>query len=280
MAIPANKTTGKAVADVKALYFLKHINGEEPEILKQLDSDQWFPVLSLKGSVSASQDAPSIEKINVDQFDAPIGITTEPGDFNFSVNLPSLRFADLAKWFGSKIEEEKDENNSPIAIDGRQVIGIDNSGELYDVSVLIKTSTGDCILFSHAQVSLSFNQDGKVFLYQVSGQILAPTNEKNKGLYLATEKAVFPVTGITLNKSTLSLAVGEDETLVATIAPEDASNKKVVWTSSAPEKATVNQDGKVTGVTTASGTGKVIITAASESDPTVTATCEVTVTAS
>lgn len=76
------------------------------------------------------------------------------------------------------------------------------------------------------------------------------------------------VTGITLNKSTLSLAVGADETLVATLSP-DGAIADVVWASSADAKATV-VNGKVTGV--ASGTANITATCNGK-----TATCAVTV---
>lgn len=40
------------------------------------------------------------------------------------------------------------------------------------------------------------------------------------------------VTGITLNKITLELTVGATEKLTATVIPENATNKKVTWSSS------------------------------------------------
>lgn len=53
------------------------------------------------------------------------------------------------------------------------------------------------------------------------------------------------------------LNVGESVTLVATVGTETASNKAVIWTSSNPTIATVDQNGKVTGHTP----GNVVITA-------------------
>ena len=67
MALVDNKTTGKAVADIKALYFYNHANGGEPEIVNELESQDWFPVLTMRGTVTASQDAPSIEKLLIRQ---------------------------------------------------------------------------------------------------------------------------------------------------------------------------------------------------------------------
>ena len=40
------------------------------------------------------------------------------------------------------------------------------------------------------------------------------------------------VTGVTLNKTALTLNIGASETLTATVAPADATNKKVTWKSS------------------------------------------------
>ena len=57
-----------------------------------------------------------------------------------------------------------------------------------------------------------------------------------------------PVKGITLNKTTVSKAVSSPETLIATVTPDNATNKTVNWTSSHPEFATVDSSGKVTPV--------------------------------
>jgi len=80
------------------------------------------------------------------------------------------------------------------------------------------------------------------------------------------------VTDIVLDKATLSLTVGETETLTATVSPNDAANKAVSWTSSHPLVATV-ANGKVTAVK--AGTATITVTTA---DGGFTATCTVTVT--
>jgi hypothetical protein len=194
MALVGNKTTGKAVADIKALYFYNHANGGEPTIgenvLTGSDSDKWFPVLTLRGTVTASQDAPSIEKINVDQFDAAIGISTEAGDFNFEAQLPSLTYEDVARWIGeSNIQKVTGSGTSPLIVDGKQLLGFNLDGSLYDMSVLIKTRTNDVIIFPRVQVSFSFSKEDKVFLFRVTGQVLAPSNSANKMIYMATQTA-------------------------------------------------------------------------------------------
>ena len=83
---------------------------------------------------------------------------------------------------------------------------------------------------------------------------------------------VVNVTGVTLNKDTLNLAVGGNETLIPTVSPTNATNKNVTWTSSAESIATVNSTGKVTAVS--AGTANITVTTV---DGSKTATCEVTV---
>lgn len=80
------------------------------------------------------------------------------------------------------------------------------------------------------------------------------------------------VTGVTLNTNNLSLNVGENATLTATVAPANATNKTVTWTSSHPGAADV-----VNGVVTAYGKGTAVITVTT-ADGSFTATCNVTVT--
>ena len=56
------------------------------------------------------------------------------------------------------------------------------------------------------------------------------------------------VEGIKLDKESLSLYLGETQTLKATVTPDSASDKTVRWTSSAEEIATVDEEGNVTAV--------------------------------
>ena len=54
-----------------------------------------------------------------------------------------------------------------------------------------------------------------------------------------------PVTDVTLNKTNITLVAGESETLIATILPDNASNKNVTWSSSNDNIAIVDGTGKV-----------------------------------
>lgn len=79
--------------------------------------------------------------------------------------------------------------------------------------------------------------------------------------------------GITLSKTSTTLKPELTETLTATFFPENATNKEVVWTSSKPEVATVDNTGKVTAV----GVGNTTISVTSVQSVTLKSTCDVTV---
>ena len=76
-----------------------------------------------------------------------------------------------------------------------------------------------------------------------------------------------PVTGVTLEPTSLSLFTGDTAPLTATVQPSDATNQNVTWSSDKPEVATVD-NGKVTAV----GAGEATITATAGG---ITATCVV-----
>ena len=79
-----------------------------------------------------------------------------------------------------------------------------------------------------------------------------------------------PVTGITLNESSVSLMVGDTWQLTAEIQPENADNRTVSWESSDNGTATVDESGLITAI----AVGEAVITATVEDK---SATCKVTV---
>ena len=84
---------------------------------------------------------------------------------------------------------------------------------------------------------------------------------------------LIPVESVILNISSMELTEGESKQIYATILPQNASNKNVIWTSSNSSVATVYD-----GVITALNAGKAIISVATE-DSGKTAICEVVVVA-
>lgn len=80
-------------------------------------------------------------------------------------------------------------------------------------------------------------------------------------------------TGISLNKTSLTLKVGRSETLIATVTPDNATNKNVTWSSSNNEVATVDNNGNVI----AKSVGTATITATTTDGTNLEAECIVTV---
>lgn len=81
-----------------------------------------------------------------------------------------------------------------------------------------------------------------------------------------------PVTGVTLNKSDITLFAGSTFQLAATITPSNATKKDVIWTSSNEGVAKVSSQGFVTGINC--GTAKITVITV---DGEFTASCQVTV---
>lgn len=81
------------------------------------------------------------------------------------------------------------------------------------------------------------------------------------------------VTGLSVNPTTLTVAVGDTGNIIANVVPVNATNKSVIYTSSDEAIATVNAQGVVTGV----ADGSTTITATTV-DGGFTATTAVTVT--
>ena len=113
-----------------------------------------------------------------------------------------------------------------------------------------------------------------------STQVTAVVDEKSATKTITVTAAPTPtpvpdvkVTGVTLNKATISLVEGKTEKLVATVAPANAKVKDVTWTTSNNKAATVAADGTVKAVKA----GKATITVTTK-DGNKTAKCEVTVT--
>ena len=92
-------------------------------------------------------------------------------------------------------------------------------------------------------------------------------------LYTKQKSSAGLVRSITLSRTTLSLKTGEYADLKATIEPSNATNKTLTWTSSSPEIAYMDGNGRVVGGTK---TGTALITAMSSNG--VYASCRVTVT--
>lgn len=91
---------------------------------------------------------------------------------------------------------------------------------------------------------------------------------------LNIKPATVSVTGLKLDKDSLTLQEKGSHTLTATVEPADATNKSATWESSDTDIATVSEDGTVTAISAGSAT----ITATAADGSGISASCNLTVT--
>lgn len=128
------------------------------------------------------------------------------------------------------------------------------SGTVFTVKFKILKSSGTSTLTLSSSENTDY--DGKVHSCSATGNKVT---------------VVKAVTGISLNKTSVTLKKGETAALSATVSPSDATNKTVTYTTSNSKVATVSGSGKITAV--GGGTAKITAKAGGK-----TATCTVNVT--
>jgi uncharacterized protein YjdB len=119
----------------------------------------------------------------------------------------------------------------------------------------------------------SIDTSGFVRTYKIgAATITATTSDGEKTAECVVTVGPVRVSRITISDSVISLKPTETKTLRATIAPENASDKRHTWSSSNNEIATVSQEGVVTAHR--AGTATITVTAA---DGGLQSSCTVTV---
>jgi uncharacterized protein YjdB len=132
-----------------------------------------------------------------------------------------------------------------------------------DVVTLIATvkpddATDKTVTWSSSDATVATVDNGKVTAIKEGEAIITATaGSKAATCKVTVLKKVIEVSSVELNKETLELVEGDSETLVATVKPDDATDKTVTWTSSNNAVASVDQNGKVTAL----AEGKATITA-------------------
>jgi len=143
-------------------------------------------------------------------------------------------------------------------------------GQTIHLSAVIypATTTDKTIIWSSSDESVATVNDGTIVTLRV-GQTIITATCGDKSASCVVNVIPIEVEEITLNAKEASLKVGESISLTATVKPENATDKTVIWSSSDEEIATV-KDGVVTAIKIGSTT---IIAKAGDKS----ATCVVTV---
>ena len=135
-------------------------------------------------------------------------------------------------------------------------------------------ATNKNVTWSSSNGTVASVSNGKVIALKAGKATITVKTEdggKTATCEVTVNAKVYPVTGVTLDKTSVELKEGDEFTLTATIKPENATNKNVIWSSSDSTVASVS-NGKVKS----HKLGKVIITARAEGCDK-EATCEIKV---
>ena len=237
------------VDSVKGCSIVKKINGDKwvqeglnvsDENLSKLD----FKISNNKAYVAINPTASKklliksrqLEKLNTGQIVGVSGITLNKTALNLTIGASESLVATISPSNATNKDVEWTSSNTNVAT-------VDTTGKVTGVSS------------GSATITVKTKDGAKIATCNVT-----------------VKNSVIPVTGVTLNKTALSLVTGTSESLVATISPSNATNKDVEWTSSNTDVATVDTTGKVKAIST----GSAIITVKTK-DGAKVATCNVTV---
>ena len=148
-------------------------------------------------------------------------------------------------------------------------------GETFSLvaTVLPKDAEYDGVIWASSNASVANVNSGAVSaVKEGTATITASAGGKSATCSVKVSSKIVAVTSITLDKTSLSMQVGETETITAIVSPDNAMDKTVEWGSSDVAVATVAD-----GIITAKKSGEAIITAKSGS---CIAECKVTITVS
>lgn len=148
-------------------------------------------------------------------------------------------------------------------------------GETFSLvaTVLPKDAEYDGVIWASSNASVANVNSGAVSaVKEGTATITASAGGKSATCSVKVSSIIVAVTSITLDKTSLSMKVGETETITAIVSPDNATDKTVEWGSSDVAVATVAD-----GIITAKKSGEATITAKSGS---CIAECKVTITVS
>ena len=141
-----------------------------------------------------------------------------------------------------------------------KIVGI---GKAEKLTATIKPSnaTDKSVTWTSSDTTIATVSSTGVVTSKKPGTTIITVKTKDTGKTATVNVVVVqPVTGIKLSKNSTQINVNKTEIIKATIEPSNASNKKVIWSSSNNNIASVSSSGKITAITS----GQAIITAATE----------------
>jgi uncharacterized protein YjdB len=146
-----------------------------------------------------------------------------------------------------------------ITLDQSEVELINGSSIQLNATITPENATDQKVNWSSSNSSVASVSQGRVTALSVGETIITATSSDGNYTASCTVTVIpVPASGISLNKSSLSLLVDETNSLIATVQPDNAANKSVTWSSSDQNIVTVDADGNIQAI--AIGTAQITAT--------------------
>ena len=176
----------------------------------------------------------------------------------------------------SKIVSIQPVRVSGVGLDKHSLILAPNDSIQLNKSILPLNATDKRVYWLSSDDSVvSVDENGVIMGVSVGTATIKviSTDGRYEDTCQVTVSSTVPATGIIVNPTSANILVGNTRQLLATVLPENATNKSVTWLSGNTSVATVSS----TGLVTAKSVGSAVITAKT-ADGGYTTTCSVTVT--
>ena len=202
------------------------------------------------------------------------GTPTADGTFNFTVKATNDGGSD-SKELSITIGEQTNVPVNRVLLNKTSTTLTVGNTETLTATVEPANATNKAVTWSSDNSGVATVSNGVVTAVTPGTATITVTAQgdstKSASCTVTVTAAAVPVTGVTLNKTSTSLYVGDTETLTATVQPGNASNQTVTWSTSDASVAAVEN-----GVVRATGRGTATITVTTV-DGSFTADCTVTV---
>ncbi len=225
-----------------------------------------LPSNATNRTLSWSSSDPSVAKVSggvvtgISEGKAIITVTAQDGGFSDSCEVTVQRVAVTAV----RLSEEE----ASVGVGYELVLGVE---------VFPADADDKRVSWSSSDPGVATVSDGIVSAVSTGSAIITATSYDGgftDSCAVTVVKNAVHVTGIYLDRSSLTLTAGEKAVLKATITPSDADNKTVIWKSRNPSVASIRSDGTVEGISP----GVTVITASS-ADGNLSDSCSVEVVA-
>ena len=170
--------------------------------------------------------------------------------------------------------KEKTYNVEGVTLDQETITLTEGETAMLTATITPENATNKAVIWSTSDETIATVSEGTITAISAGTATITVTTEdgeKTASCEVTVNEKIYNVEGVTLDQETITLTEGETATLTATITPENATNKAVIWSTSDETVATVSE-----GTITAISAGTATITVTTE-DGAKSATCEVTV---